>query len=58
MARFEAVADKISRYHPGRKRKHTHMDHAVMLATIYAPLYIVGLLLVIMWGMNTAGSSR
>jgi hypothetical protein len=29
-----------------------------MLATIYAPLYFVGLLLVIMWGMNTAGSSR
>jgi len=58
MERFEAVADKISRYHPGRKRKHTHMDHSAMLATIYSPLYIVGLLLVIMWGMNIAGSSR
>ena len=34
------------------------MDHSVMLATIYAPLYIVGLLFVIMWGMSTAGSSR
>jgi hypothetical protein len=34
------------------------MDHSVMLATIYAPLYIVGLLFVIMWGMSTAGSPR
>ena len=34
------------------------MDHSVLMATIYAPLYIVGLLLVIMWGMSAAGSSR
>jgi len=57
-ASFEAVADEICRYHLGKERKGTHMDHSAMLATIYGPLYTVGLLLVIMWGMSSAGSSR
>lgn len=34
------------------------MGHAAILATIYAPLFTVGLVLVIMWGMSNAGSSR
>jgi uncharacterized membrane-anchored protein YitT (DUF2179 family) len=58
MARFEAVADEIRQYHLGKEGKSAHMDHTLMLATIYGPLMTVGLVLVIMWGMSTAGSSR
>ncbi len=58
MARFEAVADEIRRYHLGKEKKDTHMDHNVILATIYGPPVTVGLVLVIMWGMSNAGSNR
>ena len=34
------------------------MGHTVMYATVYAPLITVGMVLVIMWSMNNAESSR
>ena len=37
------------------ERRGTNMGHTVLIA-IYSPLYIVGMVLLIMWWMSSAGS--
>ena len=44
--------------HEREERKGTNMGHSLIFATIYVPLFTVGLVLVIMWGMSNAGSNR
>ena len=54
---FNTDLEQDSREDEREERKGTNMGDTVILA-IYFPLIIVGMVLVIMWGMSNAGSNR
>jgi hypothetical protein len=54
---FNTDVEQASLEDEREERKDTNMGNTLMLA-IYFPLVIVGLVLVIMWGMSAAGQRR
>jgi hypothetical protein len=54
---FNTDVEQASLEDEREERKDTNMGNTLMLA-MYFPLVIVGLVLVIMWGMSAAGQGR